>query len=116
MAINDERKAQSFKKQKLFVKIEKAENVFFELADRFWYEQNYQYNQSNCLDYTFNFVCALFDWNCPKKESWPDNFREFDIDMVKEYSKELNIKYCGGVRHPLLALDRQPVSLQGWHV
>ncbi|KAL3107779.1 hypothetical protein niasHT_018102 [Heterodera trifolii] len=110
---SDKKKALPFKDDGLFVAPAKAEKVFFEMAERFWFE--YDYNQANCLDYVFNFVNALFDGKGPKKEMWPDNFTYFDKDMFEEYDK--NYQTCKALglpceeRQPLSALDRLPIVL-----
>ncbi|KAI3410990.1 hypothetical protein GPALN_003074 [Globodera pallida] len=75
------------------------------MASRFWFGESFSPSKANCLDFVFNFVCALFDGDCPKKEIWPDNFVNFDKDMFRDYLK------LGNRREPALALERKPISL-----
>ncbi|KAI3410997.1 hypothetical protein GPALN_003081 [Globodera pallida] len=102
---NDKKRPQVFKGLGLFVCPRKVEQSFFEMASRFWFGQSFSPSKANCLDFVFNFVCALFDGDCPKKEIWPDNFVNFDKDMFRDYLK------LGNRREPALALERKPISL-----
>ncbi|KAL3092947.1 hypothetical protein niasHS_004974 [Heterodera schachtii] len=69
---SNKEKAQLFKGDGLFVAPAKAEKVFFEMAERFWFKSSYDHDQANSLDYIFNFVNALFDGKGPKKEVFMD--------------------------------------------
>uniref|UniRef100_A0A183BV10 LRAT domain-containing protein n=1 Tax=Globodera pallida TaxID=36090 RepID=A0A183BV10_GLOPA len=104
---SNKKKVQSFKQKKLFVPPKKAEKVFFEMSKRFWHDQSFSESKANCLDFVFNFVCALFDGNCPKKKLWPNNFVELDADMPDEYAK------LDELRFPASVFERQPISLPG---
>ncbi|KAL3092976.1 hypothetical protein niasHS_004578 [Heterodera schachtii] len=101
----DEKKDRPFKGDGLFVEKGKADQVFFEMSGRFWFKENYSYDTANCLDFIFNFVCALFDAKCPPKRIWPDNFVGFDIEMIRSRT------YSHGVREPQSVFDRQPIIL-----
>uniref|UniRef100_A0A914HPC3 Uncharacterized protein n=1 Tax=Globodera rostochiensis TaxID=31243 RepID=A0A914HPC3_GLORO len=105
LANSNKKKVQSFKQKKLFVPSKKAEEVFFEMTKRFWHAQSFSESNANCLDFVFNFVCALFDGNCPKKKLWPNNFVELDADMPDEYAK------LDKLRFPASVFERQPISL-----
>ncbi|KAI3420094.1 hypothetical protein GPALN_003422 [Globodera pallida] len=102
---SNKKKVQSFKQKKLFVPPKKAEEVFFEMSKRFWHAESFSESKANCLDFVFNFVCALFDGNCPKKKLWPNNFVELDADMPDEYAK------LDELRFPASVFERQPISL-----
>uniref|UniRef100_A0A914HM97 Guanylate cyclase n=1 Tax=Globodera rostochiensis TaxID=31243 RepID=A0A914HM97_GLORO len=102
---NDKERPQAFKGLGLFVCPLKVEQSFFKMGSRFWFKESFSPSKANCLDFVFNFVCALFDGDCPKKEIWPDNFVNFDKDMFRDYLK------LGDRRQPASALERKPISL-----
>ncbi|KAI3420091.1 hypothetical protein GPALN_016270 [Globodera pallida] len=102
---NDKERPQAFKGLGLFVCQRKVEQSFFEMGSRFWFGESFSPINANCLDFVFNFMCTLFDGNCPKKEIWPNNFVNFDKDMFRDYLK------LGDRRQPASALERKPISL-----
>uniref|UniRef100_A0A914IB72 Uncharacterized protein n=1 Tax=Globodera rostochiensis TaxID=31243 RepID=A0A914IB72_GLORO len=99
-------KAKPFKQQPLYANSKKADNLFWEMGRRnflqkvpddeyFGWANSYDEISRTCVDFVYEFVCNLFDGNCPQEEVWPDNFVQIDreLNFSKSFKTETVSKY-----------------------
>ncbi|KAL3093563.1 hypothetical protein niasHS_006203 [Heterodera schachtii] len=91
-------KAQSFEKP-FFVSTKKADELFWEMSQRNFFARSPKYENygwfygyekygRNCVDFVYEFVCNLFNGNCPPEKFWPKNFVEIDKKLNGSHAFE----------------------------
>jgi hypothetical protein len=62
--------------------VAKADEIFYEMVTQEgWLPRNFSEKDSRfCRSFAYEFVCKLFNGECPKQEEWPEEFMKADLE------------------------------------
>jgi hypothetical protein len=60
--------------------VAKADEIFYEMVTQEgWVGKNFNRDNRFCRSFVYEFVCKLFNGECPKQEEWPEEFVKADL-------------------------------------